>query len=469
MERTLRLLRSPAVAIVCVTVLAATLRLWGLSHPAVRVFDEAYYTRSSCRLLGWSDERCGIRDERLYEWVHPPLGRYAIALGELVLHFDASDGLSHRDTISFRLPSAIAGTLTVALVALSAGLLFGTPGAAWLAGTLLAVEGLSVVQSRIGMLDVFLCFWIVVAFTCLLLDRRSVDTKGWAYGRWLRPWRLATGVALGGAIATKWSGLMALIGVVGIATWLESRDRRAQGVTRPRHTLWIDGTRIVTTLVIVPLLVYLCSYAKYLIEPQASLASLVRLNVAMAQFHSSHRGPADEEACASAVPPTGCANDVSARPLDWLLLRGPIIYWGNPTPGQPFSGERAIIIANGNPGIFLGAFASVPLALYLAIRRRDRAAAAIGTMALVLYLPWFAVHRVEYVFYALPIVPFLVLAFVLLVRNLRATGQSTIGNAVAAFTVGLGLVLWPLHSGVTMPDVGWRILQPFFPAWWGSL
>ena len=84
-------LNRPVVAIVAVTILAAGLRFVHLSHPDGYVFDEVYYPKAACILLGWSDETCTIDpgDEHYWRekkwdvgsWVHPPLGKWEIAMG----------------------------------------------------------------------------------------------------------------------------------------------------------------------------------------------------------------------------------------------------------------------------------------------------------------------------------------------------------------------------------------------------
>ena len=127
------------------------------------------------------------------------------------------------------------------MVALLAYLLFGSALWAWVAGLLMAVEGLSFVMSRTGLLDSFVAFWVTAGFLswCWIgggsiggrtrrrgacRPRAGLATPtdrgcGRAGSRarcppppprvpspiW-RPWRFAAGLAMGAAIATKWSG-----------------------------------------------------------------------------------------------------------------------------------------------------------------------------------------------------------------------------------------------------------------------
>src|SRR5690606_12548803 len=125
----------------------------------------------------------------------------------------------------WRFPSLVFGCLTLMIVIrlvrrLSRNTMIGA-----LAGVLLMFDGLSFVMSRIGLLDVFLGFFLVAAVACLLADRdwsrarlarhlmanRLTDLGG-TFGpvQWFRPWRIGAGVLFGLACGTKWNGLYVL-------------------------------------------------------------------------------------------------------------------------------------------------------------------------------------------------------------------------------------------------------------------
>src|SRR5699024_10329891 len=93
----------------------------------------------------------------------------------------------------------------------------GARAGATIAGLLLAVDFLSVVQSRIAMLDVFVAMFDTAAILFLVLDRdRRPDGSATLVDRLTlgRPWRLLAGASLGAATAVKWSGAYAALGVV---------------------------------------------------------------------------------------------------------------------------------------------------------------------------------------------------------------------------------------------------------------
>jgi len=176
-------LNRPIVALLAVAAIAGGVRFWALSRPPGMVFDEVYYPKAACILVGWSNKTCLVRssDERYWRtnkwdvgsWVHPPLGKWEIALG--IKAFGMRP-------FGWRVTTAIAGTLVVVLTAAIAQLLFGSPLWTFVTGLLLGVENLNVVMSRTALLDAHLELWVVVGFLALVLDRRWMERSAPAEG-----------------------------------------------------------------------------------------------------------------------------------------------------------------------------------------------------------------------------------------------------------------------------------------------
>ena len=72
---------------------------------------------------------------------------------------------------SYRFSGAVVGTLAILMVARIARRMFRSTALGVIAGILLSVDGLEFVQSRTAMLDIFLMFWVLAAFGCLVIDR----------------------------------------------------------------------------------------------------------------------------------------------------------------------------------------------------------------------------------------------------------------------------------------------------------
>ena len=136
------------------------------------------------------------------------------------------------DPFGWRIVSALAGTLAVTGLALMAQLLFGRPTWTFIAGLLLALEHLSVVLSRLALLDVPQ-LWIVAGFLCLVLDRRWIELRNAApASRRRRPVPALAPLALRGRVRVrrrglvKWSGGLGMVAAIVISLMWETTRRR---------------------------------------------------------------------------------------------------------------------------------------------------------------------------------------------------------------------------------------------------
>ncbi|HEU4526769.1 MAG TPA: phospholipid carrier-dependent glycosyltransferase [Actinomycetota bacterium] len=513
-ERFRRAVNRPWVALVTVGVLAAVLRFTHVTYPEQRIFDEYYYSKSACILLGYTNERCDVNseDERYWRrergdvgsYVHPPLGKWAIAVGELIFG---------PDPFGWRFSAVVFGSASVVMLAGIAHLLFRKPIWTFTAGLLLATESLHFVQSRMAMLDIFVTTWIVAGFLLLVLDREWIDRRTFSgsqvavgsggagapgpYPRparpvsgeaaatvgddagsggasaptppdvrapvpepLFRPWRLLAGVAFGGAVASKWSGVTAIATAVLLSVMWERSRRKRAGVERP---LWgavaAEGFGIVIALLLVPVAVYVVSYVGWFAQNGWDVPEWLRLQGEIADYHR-HLDVVDAEG--KPIHP------YLSEAWKWILLVRPILYYSK----YPVPGLRKVIYANGNPAVFWGALLAVPFALFRWRQRRDWRAGFVAVAVLGLYVPWLLVPRPQFLFYATPIVPFLVLACVYALQDvaeIRVAGSRSrpylpfvVGFVV--LSVGLFVWFWPALTGGPLSDAAFR-LRAWFPTW----
>jgi dolichyl-phosphate-mannose--protein O-mannosyl transferase len=471
-----RFLNRPVVAVLAVGLIAGTLRFMHLAYPPDRVFDEVYYSKAACIYLGYSNKTCDITssDEKFWRqdkddtgsWVHPPLGKWAIALGELAFG---------TDSFGWRFSAAVFGTASVMLLAVIVQLLFGSPIWTFVGGLLLATESLNFVQSRVAMLDIFVTFWIVLGFVFLLMDRRWILSRtpprpdpeeagvvppGHAPSPFFRPWRIASGVALGAAFATKWSGATAIVGAILISFVWEAVRRKRAGVRwyLPWTIAW-EGFPLLLWFLVVPAMVYVVSYLGWFVHFGFHVGKWLHLQGDMASYH---------EHLQSIDPTTGKPiHPYLAQAWKWILLWRPVLYFA-----RYGTDVRKVIYANGNPAIFWGSIVAIPYTAYAWWRRLDwRAGFAVLTIAF-LYLPWFLVSRPQFFFYATPITPFFVLACVYGLRDLseahiagsRSRPYLPIAVGFVALSVGLFFWFWPALTGGSLSGTAWQ-LRAWFPSW----
>lgn len=478
------------------TVFAGILRLTNLGHPGTLAFDETYYVKDAWSLwtLGYEGTWGSGANEMFADGdtsaltatgsfvVHPPLGKWIIALGMGLLGPGSSVG--------WRLTTALIGTATVLLLYLVTRTLTRSTTLATLAGLFLAVDGLSIVMSRIALLDATLTFFILLGFWFILLDRRhtmpllenpathGVTDDGplpmWGRVLWRRPWVVAAGVALGAAAAVKWSGLYALaaLGLYLVVTDALAR-RRAGVLLWPTDAAFRQGPVSFLLLVPAALLTYLASWTGWFVTAGGyDRAASDNPLVALWKYHESilgfHSGLTSGHPYASAA-------------WEWPLLLRPTAVWvgGDETC---FGSDHCIAVISTvpNPVLwYLGVAAAVWLlyrfALGLIERRPMPWTYAIPLVGLAAtWIPWLLIpNRTVFQFYTVAMVPFLVLALVLALREIAGRADAPLsrrqsGQRVVAVVVGVILAVsvffYPSWVGMTVPYDFW-LIHNWLPGW----
>jgi dolichyl-phosphate-mannose--protein O-mannosyl transferase len=503
-------LNRPVVAIVAVTILAAGLRFVHLSHPDGYVFDEVYYPKAACILLGWSNETCTVEssDEKYWRerkwdvgsWVHPPLGKWEIAMG--IKAFGMNE-------LGWRASSAVAGTLVVLITALMAQLLFGSAVWTFTAGLLIAVEDLNVVMSRTGLLDAHLEFWVVLGFLFVLLDRRWLERRQAAADEdpghddvgdevtlppppapvaspvW-RPWRFAAGAALGAAAAVKWSGAFALFTVILLAMIWETSRRHRGAIGWPGafgRALARESFGLVLALVLTPIAVYLITWIPWMHHFGWDWHAWVSNMGETWRFHRNGIEWTALDPKTDLMTPT---HPYYARAWKWILLLRPISFYV-----KDYGPDTEQILAIGNPFVFWASVVAIPFVALAWRRLRDWRAGFLTVALFGQYLPWFLPGRPTFFFYVLPLTPFMVLAVTYLCREASDavivvrepdtgevaihpdTGEPAISIAhvyrpfVWAYLIAVVIVFawfWPILTAGRMSDLHVRSIV-WFRAW----
>jgi dolichyl-phosphate-mannose-protein mannosyltransferase len=488
-------LNRPWVAVLAVTAIAAVVRLWGVSSPSMLVFDEHYYAKAACIYVGGTDRVCKVEspNERAFreqEWdvgsfVHPPLGKWTIALGIKAFGMDP---------FGWRVGSAVAGTLAVTGVALIAQLLFGRPLWTFLTGLLLALEHLSVVLSRQALLDIHVQLWIVAGFLSLILDRRWIDRRTprrrddgetpvpaplW------RPWRYAAGVAFGAALAVKWSGALGLLAAIVVSlTWETSRRHRG-ATTRGRalgRAVTQESLALIVAFLLIPAIVYVVAYLPWLHHFDWKMSRFLDQQLRVAKYHLFELKTLARDPDTGALTPTHYGY---SRPWTWLWMKRPL-----PLTWQDLGPSIRQLLAIGNPVVFWGSFWTLPYLAFAWWRKRDWVPGLLLMAVLLQYLPWILVSRPQFFFYVAPFTPFLVLGLVYLLRDLSdarlvvrepdgtvATDPETGNPAVSSWhpyrpiawtvvgaAVGLFVWFWPVLTWMKISDAHQKLIV-WFPGW----
>src|SRR5258707_7099398 len=232
-----------------VTAFGTYLRFDRLSVPPSIVFDETYYAGDAYGILRHGVEinhvknantllaqgKTSILGQGGELVVHPPLGKIIMAGGEWLF------GLT---PFGWRFAVAVVGSLAILMTARIARRMTRSTMLGCVAGLLLALDGLEFVMSRTALLDIFVMFWVLAAFGCLVIDRDQsrariaavaaseiADDAGPNLG--IRWWRVLAGLCLGLAVASKWNGVWYLPAFALLAFAWDLGARRAAGFAAP--------------------------------------------------------------------------------------------------------------------------------------------------------------------------------------------------------------------------------------------
>ncbi|MFJ2861509.1 dolichyl-phosphate-mannose--protein mannosyltransferase [Kitasatospora sp. NPDC087314] len=495
-----------------VALFAGLLRFWNLGYPNAFVFDETYYPKDAWSLLrqgyegSWPDHANadilavpqGIPLTSAPEFIaHPPLGKWVMAIGEQLF------GLH---PFGWRFMTALLGTVTVLMLARIGRRLFGSTLIGCTAALLMAVDGLQLVMSRVGLLDGIQMFFVLAAFGVLLIDRDHVRarlataTDGDRARLGLRPWRIAAGVFLGAACAVKWNGAM-ILAAFGLLTVLwDQSGRRGAGARRPwRSMLRRDAVPAFLAMVGSALVVYVGAwggwlasgrsgeggYDRHWADGRAGLSPDRFLGIPLPQVPMSwvpaplrslwhyHSQMYDFNTGLS-TPHTYQSN-----PFSWLVDGRPVsMYWEQVPAGQrgctASGGCAAQILGLGTPLLWWTACFALVYLLWRWFFRRDWRSGAVLCAVAGIYLPWFQYQeRTVFSFYMVVLVPFLCLAVAQLLGAIlgpagcsperRRIGAAGAGLIVLAI-VGCFAFFYPLYTAEVIPMTSWQD-RMWFTSW----
>jgi dolichyl-phosphate-mannose-protein mannosyltransferase len=342
-------------------------------------------------------------------------------------------------TIGWRVAPAIAGVLSVVIITRLAMRIFRSVLLGVLAGVLLSLDGISLVMSRVSLLDIFLQTFILAGFAALVLDRDQLRNRlGSLYEAGVdlthnipalgpRPWRLVAGVLFGCAFGIKWSALSFWVGFAVLSLLWDRGAFKAVGAESPWLTCvkrsWLGAF---FSLGVVGVATYLLTWVGWFAGENSwnrhwgdthpgsglfallpsSLRSLLDYHHNAYIFHSTLYTP----------------HNYKANPWSWLVLGRPISFYAPNSADVSGCGaakcSREILLI-GTPIMY---WAILPVLGWLAwhwLTTRDWRAGFIGMAFLAGWGVWLHdIRRTGFLFYMTPLMPFLVLGLTMAVGAL---------------------------------------------------
>jgi predicted membrane-bound dolichyl-phosphate-mannose-protein mannosyltransferase/membrane-associated phospholipid phosphatase len=368
------------VVAVCAAGFALATRALWLGRPDIMVFDEAFYATQALEIAQRGVERGHT--------VHPPVAKWMIAAGIRVAGFSP---------IGWRLVPLLAGVAVVACTVVAAFRITRSRSLAGVAGAMVAVDGVAFTTGRLALLDGIVALFATVAFVGLATIAASpLDVV------LVRRWRWPIAVAMGLAVASKWSAAPLLVVAVGFVVW---SARRAQ----------VPWRRDVLVLTLVPAAIYVASFVPTVVRydqsavarvacsdhvtcgtgPIEAVRGIVHDHTRILRFHTE-------------LDPT---NRYAVSSWNWVLQTRPTEVFDD--------GDRRMVI-RGNLVLWLLGFAAVVWCAWMGLTRRTAVHTLLAWTTLAWWAPWAVGGRPGYSFYASPLVPVLAIATVTAIGSMPA-------------------------------------------------
>ena len=443
-----------------------------ISYQNSSYFDEIYFARSAYEYT---------HDLNAMEWTHPPLGKLLMTLPIILFGFSP---------FTYRLMGVIAGILMIPVIYILAKKLFKKTKWAFLAGVLMAFDNFHLAHTRLATVDSFLVLFILLS--CLFMKKffeldKEEKFKNKAVNL------LLSGFFIGCAIATKWTGLYALLGL-GILFFChlfkqyeDGRRKKFNALVASRATLYglvvlglvpiilyylsmfilnsttattimfcyyvLVGITVILVLiktllckdiklsklfivcivafVFIPITIYVLSYVLF---PNVALytnsfSGLISQTQEMYRYHSTLTE----------------THPFQSKWYEWPLMIKPVWYY----VGYYGSNVKSTIVGIGNPIIWWFGIIAAIFTFVKTIIKKEKETLFISILILSTFVPYVFIGRAMFMYHYFPTLPFVMLAIVELIKWITEKMKS---NMVYIFYIVLVivffLVFYPISSGM---------------------
>ncbi|MCD6529677.1 glycosyltransferase family 39 protein [Candidatus Bathyarchaeota archaeon] len=383
-------------------------------------FDEIYYVRTAEEYLN---------HEEPYEWTHPPLGKFFIALSILSLGFSP---------FGWRFAGVVVASLMIPTIYLLAKVIFHTRVAALLSSSLLSLDFMHFTMGRIATVDTFAVFFILTSYVFLFVCYRRV-VEGAGLNGWLF---LAGAIAFFLAFSTKWYALYGFAGeVVLISAALLWNVKASRCEFRE---IFRRSFMIIICSAAVAVSVYFCSFIPYMTLGH-SLQDVINRQWEMYRYHSTLKA----------------THPFSSPWWSWPLITRPLWLDVQYLP----NGMVSTIVAMGNPGIWWMSLPFLTATAIKAIKDRDKTSLFIVSLFLFQWIPYAFISRCLFIYHFYMNVPVITLS---ITEFLNDSWGSRWGKAFTlTYLTLLGVLFalfYPVISGMRIP-YGYKEALRWFGSW----
>lgn len=325
-------------------------RLFKVANPENMYFDEVYHAFTAKLVLHadpkawewWNTHPEGFA----YEWTHPPFAKLAMALGMKIFG---------ENSFGWRIPGVIFGVGIVYLVYLLAKNFFKDELIGLLSAGFIALDGLVLTMSRIGMNDTYFLFFALLSI----------------YFFW-RQKDFASAVFFGLALSSKWSAIWVV--PILFVIWLHRKYKFQRGM------LWF---------LILPVGIYLLTYFQ-MFTTGHDLGTFWGMQKQMWWYHTN----------------LTATHAYGSSWISWPFMARPVYLYTSDEVG----GMVSRIYATGNPLVFWYGLVSIFVAFIYSLKEHNKKLGLIIFSYLIFFVPWAVSPRVMFLYHYLPTIPFLAIA-----------------------------------------------------------
>lgn len=405
-------------------------------------FDEIYHPRNAWEIAN---------GQYMYASVHPLLGTSIIAIGIKLFGMNP---------FGWRIMGALFGIMILPLFYLILKKLFKSRFLSTAGTTLFAADFMLITTSRIGTLEPFSVFFILL-MTYFMIQYFYTSFTKTSFKKQLL-WLALSGISMGLACSVKWTGCYSAVAlaiiffthfIINFIKYNKSKSLTDAESIEFTKAFKERAVKIILWcclfFVIVPLVIYVCHYipTKVWKNDTWSISNVIKHSIYMYDYHANLQA----------------THPYQSMWYQWLFDIRPIWYYF----GNLGNGFIKTISCFNNPLVTVTGFFTMVYTFYHTIKTKSKEGFIIVICYLAALLPWVLVTRCVFSYHYYPSLPFLIMSIVYvmkLILNKFKNGKKII-IAYLILTLILFIVFLPVITGFTTTQEYVRALQ-WLPSWY---
>lgn len=339
------------------------------------MFDEVYHARTANEILNKTS---------LYEYTHPQLGKILMSLGIKAFGMNP---------FGWRFICAIFGCMFTMLSYFVARHVSGKMWIAVLTSVFFSLDFMHYTLSRIGTIDIIIAFFLLAVFYSMYMSLSKLERDLLIINDENRKriykteaiYLLISGVLLGLAIATKWTGIYAGVGLaISFLVYFLQHYTNLTDIKKDIKHLRYLLVICVISFICIPAIIYIMSFYPFIYSSYDKNLVSQAINVSMSML-SYHQG-------------VEATHPFSSNWYEWLWIKRPLLdavcYLKN-TEGPLVSSVSTF----GNPLVWLVGTIACIFNAYIWRVKKDRTAQYFIISFLSMIIPWMMVSRVLFIYH----------------------------------------------------------------------